>query len=147
LELVIAGKPGDEGYAQDIHAAAAKDGMEEQVHLVGPVNEGEKSWYYHNCMALLLPSVAEGFGFPLVEALSVGKPVFAANRTALPEVGSDAAFYFDDFTVEHMQRRFTEGLFTFRHRNMAPQAKRQVERFCWKRAAGEYIRAYRDLVA
>ncbi len=57
---------------------------------------------YQDAAALLFPSYAEGFGIPMLEAMATGTPVIAARATSLPEVGGDAAYYFDPNSVNEM---------------------------------------------
>jgi glycosyltransferase involved in cell wall biosynthesis len=145
LELVIAGKPEDNDYYKEIISLAGGMNIQNSIHLVGQVTEKEKSWYYHNCKAFVFPSVSEGFGMPLAEAMSVGKPLFISDRTALPEIGSDIAFYFRDFSAEQMQQTFAEGMRCYEQKEMHAAIKNRAEEFSWQRAASEYINIYRKL--
>src|SRR5207344_2364333 len=67
------------------------------LQVVQEVSDARKSWLYAHCKAFLFPSLTEGFGLPPLEAMHFGKPVFLSKLTSLPEVGGDAAAYFDDF--------------------------------------------------
>lgn len=145
MELLIAGKPDDPDYVDFIQYAAREMGVEEKVRVLGAISEGEKSWYYQNCYAFTFPSLAEGFGLPVTEAMSVGKPVFLSNKTALPEIGKDVAFYFPDFNEELMQRVFTDGMQQYKTRSMEQAIKKRSSDFCWEKAAKEYINIYRSV--
>jgi glycosyltransferase involved in cell wall biosynthesis len=94
MELIIAGRIDDTDYYNYILDTAEKMGIKENIRILGQVSETEKSWYFNNCTAFAFPSNAEGFGLPVTEAMSVGKPIFLSLRTALPEIGGDAAFLF-----------------------------------------------------
>jgi glycosyltransferase involved in cell wall biosynthesis len=61
----------------------------------GYVADAELAWLFENCFAFVYPSLFEGFGMPVLEALSLGAPVLCSNVTSLPEVAADAALYFD----------------------------------------------------
>jgi glycosyltransferase involved in cell wall biosynthesis len=146
LELVIAGRPDDNDYLFDLRRTALTEGVSDNVHLIGQISESEKSWYYHHCEAFVCPSEAEGFGLPVVEAMSIGKPVFASSCTALPEIGKEAAFYFMDFSGEKMQECFIKGMGRYHSENMAQDIIKRANEFSWANAAGEYLKIYRQLI-
>ncbi len=145
LELLIAGRTNDTAYLDFIHNMAYKLGVEDNLRMLGSISEPEKSWYYRNCYAFTLPSIAEGFGLPVAEAMSVGKPVFLSDRTALPEIGSKFAFYFRDFSEEHMNTVFKKGMEKYRQHNMEPAIVKHSENFKWERAVDQYLSVYRSL--
>ena len=60
------------------------------------MSELEKEWLYRNADVLAFPSLYEGFGFPIVEAMSVGTPVITSAVSSMPEAGGAAAFYLQD---------------------------------------------------
>ena len=91
-------------------AAAAQAGVADRVRVLIRISEADKAWYITQCLAYLQPSLAEGFGLPVVEAMQIGKPVFLSRLTSLPEVGGAAAYYFDDFTPATMQQTLVTGL-------------------------------------
>jgi len=66
------------------------------IILTGYCSSEEKEFLYRNTASLVFPSLWEGFGFPIVEAMSVGAPVITARVSSLPEVGGDCAFYIDN---------------------------------------------------
>jgi glycosyltransferase involved in cell wall biosynthesis len=145
LELLIAGRLDDTNYLNFIQESAREMHVEDNLRVLGNISEPEKSWYYQNCYAFALPSIAEGFGLPVTEAMSAGKPVFLSNRTALPEIGSDAAFYFRDFNATNMQQVFKQGMRRYQTGDMQPIIKQRSEQFCWSKAAREYLNVYRSL--
>src|SRR5262245_59724994 len=110
MELVIAGKYDDPGYIHFIQQRSRELGVAHNVRLLGTISEPEKSWYFNNCRAFAFPSISEGFGLPVVEAMSCGKPLFLSTRTALPEIGGDVSFYFNDFNPDHIQTVFANGM-------------------------------------
>ncbi len=145
IELVIAGKLDDPDYVAYIMDKAQKMGISEYIHLLGPVSEKEKSWYLENCMAFMQPSLAEGFGAPVVEAMQFGKPIFLSNLTSLPEIGGEIGFYFSNFESEHMQEIFSEGMLYYKKYNMAQSIIRRGQNFEWEKSAGKYIEVYKSL--
>lgn len=144
-DLVIAGK-NDMEYRQTVIDAANKAGVADRVHLVGPVTEEEKFWYYQNCAAFLFPSLGEGFGLPIIEAMWFGKPVFLSMSTCLPEIGGDAAYYFESLDEASMQRAFGEGMHHYHTTKPIEKIKERAAFFSWRDAALQYFDVYRELV-
>lgn len=142
--LYIAGKPS--AYSQRIIDEAERLGVADRVRLVGEVSEAEKHWYLANCKAFLFPSVAEGFGLPVIEAMYYGKPVFISKHTSLPEVGGDHAYYFNyDFDPELMRSEFKRGMEDFELNGDPLKESKYAQSFSWKRAAESYILLYKSL--
>lgn len=145
-QLLIAGVV-HQSYRQKILDDAAAWGVADRVIVAGPVSQDDKNWYYANCEAFTFPSLAEGFGLPVIEAMYHGKPVFLSTLTALPEVGGDAAYYFDDFDPDNMARVLEHGLADFYEHGGAARVRRHAARFTWERAAGAYLDLYRRCLA
>jgi glycosyltransferase involved in cell wall biosynthesis len=144
-ELVIAGLNKFE-YGKEVEEAAKKFGVSDRVKLIGPATEEEKYWYYKNCTAFLFPSYAEGFGLPVIEAMYHGKPVFSSDRTSLPEVGGDAAYYFRDFSPEAMRQVFAEGMQHYATQQPQEKIRQQAATFSWGNCAAEYIDVYKQML-
>jgi glycosyltransferase involved in cell wall biosynthesis len=142
FELVISGI--ETPHKQKIIEEAEKYGRLNEVHITGPVTDNDKAWYYKNCSAFVFPSIAEGFGLPVIEAMHFGKPVFLSKFTSLPEVGGDAAYYFDNFEPAHMQNVFEKGMKDFIDRNRTKEIMNQAEKFSWDRAANQYLEIYNE---
>lgn len=142
FELVISGR--ETPHKQRILEEAEKHNCLDRVHITGPISDEDKAWYYKNCTAFLFPSVAEGFGLPVIEAMHFGKPVFLSKFTSLPEVGGDVAYYFDNFEPEHMQEVFKKGMSDFAQNNRAKEAIAQAEKFSWEIAANQYLNLYQE---
>jgi glycosyltransferase involved in cell wall biosynthesis len=95
--LVIAGITHEETYLQKIKQEAVRCGVEHRVIITGAITDAQKQWYYQHCEAFVFPSIAEGFGMPVLEAMYFGKPVFLSTYTSLPEIWGYLANYFDSF--------------------------------------------------
>jgi len=146
FELIIAGLDNFE-YKNVILEEARKYQVEQRVKLTGPVTENEKVWYYQNCTAFLFPSYAEGFGLPLVEAMYYGKPVFSSKETSLPEVGGDAAYYFDSFDPAVMKQNFAAGMQHYQENLPVDKIKRRASQFTYDNTAKAFLELYEKLVA
>lgn len=145
IELVIAGRLDEPDYIEKIRQEALRLGVADRLHLLGPVTEGEKGWYLENCLAYVHPSLAEGFGAPVVEAMQFGKPLFLSALTSLPEIGASAAFYFTSFDSQHMKQVFYEGMARYEREKMADIIKKRGMQFDWNEKAKEYLEVYRSL--
>lgn len=146
LELVIVGHHDDPAYVGRMRHTAQTLGVESRLHLPGTVSEVDKSWYLKHCKAFVHPSLAEGFGLPVIEAMQLGKPVFLSSFTSLPEVGGEAAFYFPDFTPGVMQAVYRQGMRTYETTNRAEAIIRNAARFDWKQTARQYLDVYQSLI-
>ena len=89
MQLVLAGRFG--WGAAEVRRTLAELGLDGQVVLTGAIADADLAALYEGAMALLFPSLHEGFGLPLIEAMSAGLPVVSSNVTSMPEVCSDAA--------------------------------------------------------
>jgi glycosyltransferase involved in cell wall biosynthesis len=141
--LVIAGVV-KEDYRQTILETAARHGVAARVAVTGPVSQADRDWYYAHCEAFLFPSLAEGFGLPALEAMHHGRPVFLSRFTSLPEVGGDAACYFENFDPDHMREVFAAGMARFAAEDGAQRGRAHAQRFTWEKAAAAYLGLYRE---
>lgn len=110
------------------------------VHFRLGIREAQKVWAYAHCAGFLFPSFTEGFGLPPIEAMHFGKPAFLSRLTSLPEVGGDAAHYFDTFDPRAMRQVVQAGLDGAASR--AAAVRQHAQRFNWDRAAHEYLAVY-----
>ena len=145
MSLVLAG-PSDHPYTAEVKGAILEHGLGNRVSILGPVSDPEKRWLYENSRALLFPSISEGFGLPVVEAMSVGKPAFLSNLTSLPEIGGDAAYYFDSFEPDSMIATIQRGLADYdAHPQRPAELRAHASRYSWTRAATEYWSLYDEV--
>lgn len=93
LQLVIAGKKG--WYYDTLVATIHKHAMESRVILTDYISDTQKVALYTMATALVFPSLYEGFGLPIIEAMAAGLPVIASNRSSIPEVQGDAGLSLD----------------------------------------------------
>jgi len=93
ISLVCTGATMKGGF--DMKEAASRQGITDLVHDLGFVDDGEVSYLYMKAEALVFPSLYEGFGYPVLEAMKLGCPVITSTAGSLPEVAGKAAAYFD----------------------------------------------------
>lgn len=145
IELVIAGRLDEPDYIDNMRKNAETIGVADRLKILGPVSEADKAWYFKNCLAFSLPSLAEGFGAPVVEAMAFGKPVFLSNCTSLPEIGGDVAFYFQSFEPQHIQSVFQAGMAEYHRNGLAQRIIQRGNDFSWEEKAGAYYEVYKSL--
>ena len=111
------------------------------------MSDEEKVWWYSHCDAFVFPSISEGFGLPVVEAMSLGKPVFISNLTSLPEIGGPEAFYWESFDPDIMTEVFKKGMLEYgSDRTKAERIRKWSERFSWENTARDYLKLYKDIL-
>jgi glycosyltransferase involved in cell wall biosynthesis len=150
--LLVIGGPASNTHGKDVHpevhAAIKRFGMEQQVRFTGYVLREHCTILYRNALMYAFPSWFEGFGLPMIEAMACGTPVVAANRTALPEVGGDAAIYFDPFQIDSIVRAMYLVVTQPQLReHMAQKGRIRARQFTWTRAADAYSHLFRALVS
>lgn len=87
--LIVIGKVG--WGTSDLSALGKSLGVEKDIHFMGYVPTEELVWFYNEATLFVYPSLYEGFGLPLLEAMSCGTPVISSNVSSIPEVTGDAA--------------------------------------------------------
>ncbi len=145
-QLVIAGK-NDTEYAGHIRQEIQRLNLSDRVILTGEVSDEDKYWLYKNCEGFLFPSILEGFGLPVIEAMLVGKPVFTTQYTSLPEVGGQRAFYWNDFSPEKMKTVFENGMNIAKtEENFAQNQINHAQKFTWEIASKNYWDFYQEFL-
>lgn len=147
FKLVIAGIESSQEYKKLILKEAQKWNVLDRLIFTGPVTENDKKWYLSNCTAFLFPSIAEGFGLPVIEAMYYGKPAILSRCTSLPEIGGDCAYYFDNFEPEHMRNVLHASLEDYNKTKPREKIRDRARFFSWDRAASEYLELYRNLAS
>lgn len=102
---------------------------------------------YRNAAALVYPSLYEGFGMPLVEAMGLGCPVVASNRASIPEVLDGAGYLFDPENFEEIKTALTAVLYDDQLRTqMIDRGYERAKTFSWDNCARETMQVYRSLL-
>jgi glycosyltransferase involved in cell wall biosynthesis len=140
MHFVLCGPAND--HSRQLSASTQLPNVE--FHL--GISDEQKTWAYAHCAGFLFPSLTEGFGLPPIEAMHFGKPCFLARRTCLPEIGGDAADYFDDFEPARMKQVVQHGLSRMAEPGRADAIRAHASQFNWDRAAAEYLALYARLL-
>jgi glycosyltransferase involved in cell wall biosynthesis len=145
--LVLAGKK-TTPYGELLERQIAARGLRGRVVMPGEITDGERQWLYEHCDAFLFPSLGEGFGLPVLEAMQAGKPVFVSRLTSLPELVDDAGFYFDSFAGPAMAAAIEAGVGRWADDEAAPaRARARAAAFSWRATAQGYAGLYQSLLA
>ena len=140
--LVVAGQPG--WRADEVQAAIADVNGTGWVRLTGYVSDPVLEALYNVALVVAYPSLYEGFGLPVAEALAIGAIVVASDSTSIPEVAGDAAVLVDpnddDALATGIERAATDG--TLRAR-LAEAGPRRAADLTWEACAEATVRAYR----
>jgi glycosyltransferase involved in cell wall biosynthesis len=144
-KLVIIGKPGWR-YASDMDRIA-RSPFSADILLPGFVDVRTLSWYYHNASAFVYPSLYEGFGLPVLEAMHCGCPVIASNTSSIPEVAGDAGLLVSPLDSDAL----TQQLLTLlsddsRAREFAARGRQRAQSFTWHNTAEKTLTVYRELL-
>jgi glycosyltransferase involved in cell wall biosynthesis len=143
--LVLAGHDGLERDALAAHAAAA--GISDRVRLTGWIERAELEGLYNAARAFVYPSLIEGFGIPILEAMARGLPVACSNAGALAEVAGGAAELFDprdSAAITDALRRLLDDR-PLRERLIEAGVERARE-FSWERCAEQTLEVYRHVL-
>ncbi len=142
--LVLISSDEKQNYKQEFFEEADKLGVSERIHLLKNISEEEKYFLLQNCESLCHPSLAEGFGIPPIEAMYFGKPIFLSDRTSLPEIGGDMAYYFENFSTDEVVKVYKEGLEDFEKNKSQriSELHRRAGNFSYQTMAKSYLEIY-----
>jgi glycosyltransferase involved in cell wall biosynthesis len=145
-QLVIAGKAKYRG--EEAAGAVARLGLEGRVIFTGFIDDETLRLLYNRATLFAYPSLYEGFGLPVLEAMACGCPVVASNATAVPQTAGDAAILVDPTSVAALTAAMARVAGDPElARRMSVDGKAQAARFSWTRTAEMTLDVYKDAVA
>jgi len=101
---------------------------------------------YKNASLFVFPSLYEGFGIPLIEAMAAGIPVAASEVSSLPEIGGEAAIYFDPKSPESMKNSIESILSDEKkQKEMIEKGFKQIEKFDWAEHAKGILKVFEGM--
>ena len=141
LSLVVAGV--DRGITEGLCAMAADAGAPEAVVALGPVSEDRIHALYRGAMALVYPSLYEGFGLPLIEAMASGTPILASHAASIPEVLGGAGVLLDPRDVSAWRDAIIRIVNDERLRHdLRTRGLARAATYTWQRTARLTLHAY-----
>jgi glycosyltransferase involved in cell wall biosynthesis len=146
IKLVIAGKRG--WLFDNILNEAKKLKIEDRVIFTDYVSDQDLACLYQNAICFVMPSLYEGFGIPILEAMSFNLPVACSNSSSLPEVGGDSCLYFDPNDVKDMgdkiKKLLTDDVL---RQNLKKLGKERIKYFSWQKCAEETLELLKSAVS
>lgn len=139
--LVVPGY--ESGFESEVEERARELGVGERLRLLGWLAEQELEALFAACDAFVFPSLMEGFGFPVLEAMARGVPVACSKASSLPEVAGDAALLFDPERPEAIAAAIERLLDdTALREELVLRGRERAASFSWRRAAEATLAAY-----
>jgi glycosyltransferase involved in cell wall biosynthesis len=151
IPLVVVGK--GRNYLQKVKKYIKENGLENDILFLAENNEintqpdflGERDLanIYRCANGLIYPSIFEGFGIPLLEAMCVGTPVITSNISCMPEVGGDAVLYINPFDANDLASKM-ELLSTNQslRNELSTKGKERAMHFTWEKCASDVMNVY-----
>lgn len=145
FQLVLCGRQWPNGYAE-ISMFCEDPELKGSIIFTGCVPNHDLALLYRGAACFAMPSLYEGFGLPLVEAMASGAPAISSNRSCLPEIGGNAALYFNPESVEEMstvlERVLTDS--TLRE-DLSARGVERARQFTWENCARTTLEAFKTL--
>lgn len=144
LQLVIIGK---KGWLYDAILSAPKVfEVENSVKFLENVDDKDLGVFYKTAKCFVLPSLYEGFGLPVLEAMQGECPVITSNVSSLPEAGGDAVLYVDPEDSKDIAEKIQTLLSNEKLRNeLIAKGKKQIKKFSWDRTASETLKILEEI--
>lgn len=144
LQLVIVGKKG--WLYEPILQTPENLGIEDKVKFLDGVNDDELTLFYKHAICYVLPSLYEGFGLPVLEAMQYGCPVITSSVSSLPEAGGKAALYVDPGNVEDIAKKMMQLITDEKLRDaLIVKGNEQVKMFSWEKTARETLKVLEEV--
>ncbi|HTD77633.1 MAG TPA: glycosyltransferase family 1 protein, partial [Chloroflexota bacterium] len=148
-QLVIAGRYQHLGHPlyPDPRQTVRRLGLEGNVIFTGQIREQDKAPLYSAATVFAFPSLYEGFGMPVLEAMACGTPVVTSNVSALPEVAGDAGLLVNPYAPEAISEALAELLESAaRREDLSRRGLERARRFTWPQVAEQTVRVYKQIL-
>lgn len=148
INVVVAGGYSKKNnFSTSESALFKKLGIEKQIFQYS-INDEILAYLYQNAICLVFPSIYEGFGIPVLEAFACNCPAVISNTSSLPEVGGDAALYFDPTDSDSILESVTKVIYNESLRqDLILKGKEQLKKFSWDKTAQETIKLYSETLS
>ncbi|MEO0150830.1 MAG: glycosyltransferase family 1 protein [candidate division WOR-3 bacterium] len=121
--------------------------LEQEIIEITRASDNELIKYYNASLLVILPSLYEGFGFTPLEAMACGVPTAISNVSSLPEICSDAAYYFDPYSIESISESIYKLLTDNSLRQyLINKGFERIKIFSWEKTAKEHLKVFEEVV-
>jgi glycosyltransferase involved in cell wall biosynthesis len=141
LNLRLAGPAGWKN--AELRKQISSGPLKDRIKYMGVITDEELRNQYLSCAALVFPSIYEGFGIPVLEALKLGTPVLTSSGTVMEEIAGESATYFDPYDVDSI----ASTIITFLKTGGAPINRELLSRYSWKRSAESLLEVFDELTS
>lgn len=145
LHLVLIGKWTP--YVEELKTAAKQNGVENRLHIIHKASSADLPAIYQSATVFAYPSVYEGFGIPILEALYSRVPVVAAKGSCLEEAGGKHSLYVDKDDDKAMAEAIKQAMMPERRAKMIDEGYKWAQRFTMQQMAQETIECYKKVIA
>ncbi len=143
--LVLAGK---QGWMEKIDLVINELGISKDVHVLGYVSDEELQWLYQNCFCLVYPSLFEGFGLPVLEAMTLGAPVISSKISSIPEITGNSALLIqpqeENELLYAMQIMSSDQSL---REKLIKEGSEQAMQFSWQKSANLLLNFYQEVLS
>ncbi len=146
IELILVGK--DDYFYKKLHVTVENENIQ-GISFKHDVSDAELSELYSHAVALISPSLMEGFGLPPLEAMSLSTPVLLSDTPSFREVCADAAFYFDPYSIKSMkeQMKFVYNIGQQKRDEHIRKGRGRVKDFSWERMSKQTLAVYESCIS
>jgi glycosyltransferase involved in cell wall biosynthesis len=145
LKLVFVGKKG--WLSDEIYEQPRKLGIEDKVVFTGRLPDQDVHVLYMNALAVVYPSLFEGFGLPILEAFEAGAPVLTSNVSSMPEIAGDAALLVDPYSAKEiaagMRKLYADKKL---RQELVKKGQEQLKKFSWEKAARQTLQLFESII-
>lgn len=144
ISLVIAGQKG--WYYEEIFETVKKLNLQNNILFLDYVPDKDLPYLYNSALSFIFPSLYEGFGIIILEAMACGVPVIASKTSSLPEVGGDAALYINPYNVNDISQTMEKVILdSGLRKQMVKKGLRQIRNFYWEKTASQTLKVIKSL--
>lgn len=139
IKLVLAGIK-NPGIFRDIKIAHDPD-----IILSGYIAPEDKAYVFQKARAFIYPSIYEGFGLPLLEAMKSGTPIITSSSASMPEIAADTAIYVNPFSTESIAKGMSRIVATDLHSQLQQNCLKRVKDFSWEKCALQTLALFENV--